>query len=125
MSLAHSSSKQQSSSTDARVVGADGSTNASINGNSGPVNITTTDHGAVAGSLQLALKGVEQANETTQQAIASTGGLLEGALKNSGDQALAFTNTIKDIKTSDVRVLVVAGLAVVGLGAAMFLKKAA
>lgn len=117
-----SSSEQQTSSTDARVVGSEGSTNASIVGNQGNVTLETTDHGAVSASLQLALRGIEGANTTTGQAIASTGGLLEGALRNSGQQAAAFVDTIKDIKTSDVRVLVIAGLAVVGLGAVVLFK---
>jgi hypothetical protein len=100
----------------------DDSQNASIVGNSGPVNVTSTDHGAVSASLQLALKGVEGAQQTTQQAIASTGGLLENALARAGQQSQQFTETIKDIKTSDVRVLVIAGLAVVGVGAVALFK---
>lgn len=118
-----SSSEQKTSNTDARVVGAADSQNNSIVGNTGSVTVNSTDHGAVAGSLKLALAGVEGANKTTQQAIVQTGGLLEGALRNSGAQAQQFTETIKDIKTSDVRVLVIAGLAVVGLGAVMLMKK--
>lgn len=119
-----SNSAQTTKNTDARVVGGDSSSNASVNDNQGTVSIMTTDHGAVSGSLQLALKGIEGAQQTTQQAIASTGGLLENALQQSGQQAQQFTETIKDIKTSDVRVLVVAGLAVVGIGAfAMFKAK--
>jgi hypothetical protein len=86
------------------------------------VNVTSTDHGAVSASLQLALKGVEGAQQTTQQAIASTGGLLENALARAGQQSQQFTETIKDIKTSDVRVLVIAGLAVVGVGAVALFK---
>lgn len=117
-----SDSTQQTSNTDARVVGGEGSSNASIVGNEGSVSVTTTDHGAVSGSLALAMRGIEGANSTTREALASTGGLLEGALRNSGQQAQAFTDTIKDIKTSDVRVLVIAGLAVVGLGAAFVFK---
>lgn len=118
-----SSSEQKTYNTDARIVGGDDAQNVSINGNGGPVSVMTTDHGAVNASLSLALKGIEGAQHTTQDAIASTSSLLAGALKNSGDQAQQFTQTIRDIKTSDVRVLVVAGLAVVGLGAAMLLKK--
>lgn len=118
-----SESVQQTTPTDARVVGAEGSTNASIVGNSGAVSIVTTDHGAVHESLQLALSGIEGAQHTTDTTIASAGDLLEGALRNTGQQAQAFVDTIKDIKTSDVRVLVIAGLAVVGLGAVMLVKK--
>lgn len=117
-----SSSRQETTNTDARVVGGDGSSNASIVGNQGDVSVITTDHGAVKESLQLALAGVENARATTEQALASTGGLLDGALRNSATQAQAFVDTIKDVKTSDVRVLVIAGLGVVGLAAVMLLK---
>lgn len=118
-----SSSQQSTENNDMRVVGGDNSTNQSIKVGGSNNVVTSTDHGAVAGSLQLAMKGVEQANQTTQQALSTTGGLLEGALKNSGEQAQQFTETIKDIKTSDVRVLVIAGLAVVGIAGVMVFKK--
>jgi hypothetical protein len=101
--------------TDARVVGGEGSSNASVNDNQGTVSIMSTDHGAVDGGLKLALAGVEGANRITGQVIASQGGLLDGALKMAGAQNAAFSSAIENIKTSDVRVLVVAGLAVVGL----------
>lgn len=108
--------------TDARIAAGDGSTNASVNGNSGAVNITTTDHGAVSGSLELAMKGVELAHQTESQLITSTGGLLDGALQRQAQQQQQFTETVKDIKTSDVRVLVIAGLSVVAFGAIAIFK---
>lgn len=119
-----SSSNQETDTNSQDITGAAGSINTATNLNleGGTNTLTLTDHGAVSGSLQLALKGIEGAQQTTQTALASTGGLLEGALKRSGEQSAAFTDTIKDIKTSDVRVLVVAGLAVVGLGAVMLFK---
>jgi hypothetical protein len=120
-----SSVENKTFNTDARIVGGDGSTNTSVNGNSGPVEITTTDHGAVSGSLQLAMRGVELAHQSEQQVLSTTGGLLEGALKNQAQQQQAFTDTVKDIKTSDVRVLVVAGLAVVAFGAIAMFKRGA
>lgn len=119
-----SASSQTTESNDMRVVGAEGSVNTSqkLDVSGANAAITFTDYGAVANSLQLAMKGIEGAQQTTQLALASTGGLLDGALKRAGDQSSEFTDTIKDIKTSDVRVLVVAGLAVVGLGAVMLFK---
>jgi hypothetical protein len=111
--------------TDARVVGGENSSNASVNDNQGVVSITTTDHGAVDGSLRLALAGVEGANKLATQTVAANGSLLSGALKMAGDQNQAFTSAVENIKTSDVRVLVIAGLAVVGLVGFQFLKKAA
>lgn len=119
-----STSSQTTETVGLEIIGGDGSINTatSLDIRGGTNSLTLTDHGAVQGSLQLALKGIEGAQQTTQTALASTGGLLEGALKRSGEQSAAFTDTIKDIKTSDVRVLVVAGLAVVGLGAVMLFK---
>jgi len=109
---------------DARVVGGDLSSNASINNNSGPVNLMTTDHGAVDGGLRLALAGVEGAQRIASETVAANGTLLSGALKMAGDQQQGFTDTVSAIKTSDVRVLVIAGLAVVGLASVKLLKKA-
>lgn len=108
---------------DARVVGGDASTNQSVNDNAGPVNITTTDHGAVDGSLRLALAGIEGANGLASQTVAAQGGLLTGALKMAGEQNTAFSSALENVKTSDVRVLVIAGLAVVGLASVKLLKK--
>lgn len=118
-----SSSRQDTSSIDARVVGAEGSTNLSVAGNSGPVSVTTTDHGAVQGSLQLALAGVEGAQRLASQAQESQGSILSGALRMAGEQQQQFTNALENVKTSDVRVLIIAGLAVVGLAGAMLLKR--
>lgn len=108
---------------DARVVGGDSSTNASVAGNTGPVNISTTDFGAVDGSLKLALAGIEHANDLAKQTVASQGGLLTGALQMAGAQNQAFSGALENVKTSDVRVLIIAGLAVVGLVGVQLLKK--
>lgn len=120
-----STSNQETDTFGQDITGAAGSVNTAtaFNIEGGTNTLTTTDHGAVAGSLQLALRGVEGAQKTTELALASTGGLLDGALQRSGQQSSEFTSAIKDIKTSDVRVLVIAGLAVVGLGAVMLFKK--
>jgi hypothetical protein len=109
-------------SNDGRVVGGDDSTNVSTsvlgNGNT----VTTTDFGAVGKAIELAKAGVETAAKTSQQIVAQQGDIYSGALSLVGKQQQQFTDTIKDIKTSDVRVMVVAGLAVVGVVAAKLIK---
>lgn len=118
-----SSSRQTTSNIDARVVGGDGSSNVSVSGNSGPVSVTSTDHGAVQGGLQLALAGVEGANRLAEQAQASQGGILSGALRMASEQQQQFATALTNVKTSDVRVLIIAGLAVVALVAASMFKR--
>ncbi|HEV6968845.1 LPXTG cell wall anchor domain-containing protein [Roseateles sp.] len=115
-----SKSEQTTNNTDARVVGGDTSTNLSVNGNGGPVNITTTDAGAVANSLRLALAGVHEANTTAQQAISSSSDAFAGALR--GQQQ--FTSAVEQIKTGDKTTgIVVAGFAVIAVAAVMVFKK--
>jgi hypothetical protein len=118
-----SSSSQTSENVDMRVVGGDDSINTSLKVGGSNNVITTTDHEAVRGGTQVALKGIELADRTARDVVASSGGLLEGALRMVSQQQEQFTTTVKDIKTSDVRVLVIGGLAVVGLAAVMALKK--
>lgn len=120
-----SSSSSTTTNTDARVVGGDESSNVSVNNNAGPVSLTTTDHGAIAGSLTLALKGVEGAQQIAREAQAASGGLLEGALRMSGEQQQQFTSAIENIKTSDVRTLIVVGMGVVGVVAVVLLRRRA
>jgi len=117
-----SKSSQSSSNTDARISGGDGSINLSASSNN---RIRVTDHGAVAGALELAKAGVEQANANAREATAAQGSILEGSLKMAGEQQQAFTQAVENLKGSDVRVLVVAGLAVVGVTAATILRKRA
>lgn len=118
-----SSSTQVTEQIDARVVGGEASTNASITKNSGTINFTSTDHGAVAGSLALALKGVEGAQALASQTVEAQGGLLTGALKMAGEQQAAFTQALNETKNNDVRTLVLAGLAVVALAAFQMFKR--
>jgi hypothetical protein len=121
MSLGGSSkSQQQTSNTDARVVGGDNSVNLSGSSNN---RIKVTDHRAVSKSLDLAMAGVEGANTTTRQVIEAQGSLLEGALKMSGEQSQKLADTVENLKGNDVRVLVVAGLAVVGVAAVTLIKR--
>lgn len=113
-----SSSQQSTSSIDGRVVGGDSSTNLSLNGNTGPVSITTTDAGAVHDSLQLALAGVTQANQNASDATS-------GALTAVSQGQAQFTSAIEQIKTGDkTTAIVVAGAAAVAIAFAIFKKKA-
>lgn len=119
-----SASTTKTENNDQRVVGGDSSVNSStkleISGSSN--DITLTDQGAIGAGLQLALKGLEVGQSTARESIASNGALLDGVLKNAGAEQAAVIDTISNIKTSDVRVLIVAGLAVVGIGAAVAFK---
>lgn len=133
-----SSTESKTETNDMRVVGADGSVNTSTKIDVGGSNnkISLTDHGAVAGSLALAgdtvheafaltLSGIDKANATTAQTVAANGSLLTGALKMAGDQQAQTIDTIKDLKSADVRVLAMVGIAVVGLAAVTLMKKGA
>lgn len=133
-----SNSTQSTSNIDGRVVGGDQSSNLSVNGNGGPVNITTTDAGAVQGaltlgasavhdSLNLALQGIEGANQNAQAATASNASVLSGALSAISDGQQQFTSAIEQIKTGDKTTgMVVAGFVVVAVViAAIVLKKKA
>lgn len=119
-------SNTKTENADMRVVGGNDSINTSTKlaikqdgiGNT----ITTTDYGSVGAALKLAMNGVEQANATAQQAVASSGGILDGALHNQAASTQQFVDSVTAIKTTDVRVLVIAGLVVVGLGAAFVFK---
>lgn len=115
---------------DLRVVGGNDSVNTSSKlgltlgdgSHENSISVVTADYGAVSAALKLALAGIEGANHTTDTALQSAGGLLDGALHNGAAATQQYVDTLKDIKTSDVRVLVIAGLAVVGLGAAFVFK---
>lgn len=108
---------------DGRVIGGDDSVN---NSNttvvSGSGNVVS-DHGAITAAVDLAKAGVEGANKTSMALVASSQDVYSGALAMVGKQQTEFTNTLENIKTSDVRTLVIAGMAVVGLAGAMLLKK--
>ncbi|WP_431257211.1 hypothetical protein ACQ86G_21500 [Roseateles chitinivorans] len=117
--IGNSQSQQQNSSetTDMSVVGAEGSINSSIKQTvSGSNNvITTTDHGAVSGALALAMRGVEGWQKTAQDAISGSNDLMAGIFDDNAKQAANLTQAVVDLKTSDVRTLVIAGMAVIGL----------
>lgn len=122
--IGNSSTTDRTSNADLRITAGEGSTNTTLKIDGTNNTVTTTDYGSVDGALKLALAGIEGANATAQQTIAAQGSLLNGALSMAGQQQQAFTDTVSNIKTSDVRVLVIAGLAVVGLGAVVLFKKA-
>lgn len=120
-----SSSTTKNQSNDNRVVGGDASLNQSTTISGDGNSLVMTDAGAVHDSLALALAGVTQANNTTQAVVASNGNLLTDALGTQASQQAAFTSAIEKIKTSDVRILVMVGLAVVGLAFVRSRQKAA
>jgi hypothetical protein len=113
-----STNSQTTTSIDGRVVGGDQSTNLSLNGNTGPVQITTTDAGAIHDSLALALAGVEGANAT---AAAATSGALTAVQQGQAQ----FTSAIEQIKTGDKTTkVVVVGAVVAAVAFAYFMRKA-
>jgi len=119
-----SSSSQQTTSIDGRVVGGDSSTNLSVSGAQGPVSIVTTDAGAIHDSLQLALAGIEGAHDTANAAIGSQQSLLSGALQAVSDGQKQFTSAIEQIKTGDkTTTAVVVGFVVVAIAIAYVMRK--
>lgn len=138
--------------TDARVVGGEDSLVASIVGNDGPVSVTQTDLGAIGRSFDfagrslgsvdaavddslkfagetvnrgfsLALRGIEQSNQLTRETVAANGGLLRGALEMQAGQNEKALGVVQGLKESDVRVLSMVGLVVVGLAAVALVPK--
>jgi len=118
-----SSSSQETKNIDGRVVGGDNSQNISVAGNSGTTSVEITDRGAVHDSLQLAMRGVEQANAITTATINQNAGLLDNALHTVSTQQQQFTSALENLKGNDVRTLVIVGVSVVGLAAVMLFKK--
>ena len=119
-----SSQSQTTTTIDGRIAGGDSSTNLSLNGNTGPVSITTTDAGAIHDSLAVALAGVEGADKTAQAATANVGSLLDGALQTVQAQQAGFTSAIEQIKTGDTTVkYVMAGIAAAVIGLAVLFHK--
>lgn len=114
-----SSSTQQTSNTDARVVGGDTSTNvsAAISGTGNTLQLT--DRGAVHDSMSLAKAGIESQERVVSTVIDNNASMLAGVL----DQQRAFADTVKGVATKDTSTIILAGLAVVGLAAATMLRK--
>jgi len=112
-----STNSQTTTSIDGRVVGGDSSTNLSLSGNTGPVQITTTDAGAIHESLALALAGVESANAT---AAAATSGAISAVQQGQAQ----FTSAIEQIKTGDKTTkVVVIGAVVAAVAIAFAMRK--
>lgn len=120
-----SSSSSSTSSQDESFVAGNDSTNSVVNLDGSGNTVTTTDFGAVAGGLKLALAGVEGANKLATQVQADSNDLMSGIFKQNAQQAANLTQAVVDLKSSDVRTLVIAGMAVVGLVAVQLLKSKA
>jgi len=119
---------QKTENADMRIVGGDKSVNtsnkASFGDNVSNVRISTTDFGAVSKSLDLALKGIEGAQKTTQQtigaAMTTNANLLTSALHTVGEQQAGFTSALENTKTGTKTLLIGGGIAVLAIGAAMY-----
>lgn len=122
--IGNSKSANDSRAYDLSAGGGDGST---VNSNATVVTggtVTMGDYGAISQAMKLALAGVEGANKIASDTQAAQGGLFAGALSMAAEQNKQFASTLENIKTSDVRVLIVAGLAVVGMvGFAVFARR--
>ena len=114
--IGNSDSVNDTASNDARITAGEGSTNVSnvITGGSN----TLTDHAAVAGGIRAAMAGIDSATKLASQVQASQGSLLQDALGTVSDQQKGFTSALENIKTSDVRTLIITGMIVVGVVAA-------
>lgn len=120
--IGNSEAKNTNESIDARISGGNDSTNSTTVVSGSNNTLTLTDGGAVHDSLQLAMAGITQANANTAATIQTQRALLSDALGTQAAQQSAFTSAIENIKTTDVRVLIVVGLAVVGIAALAFMK---
>lgn len=111
-------STQQTDNVDGRVVGGDASSNISAANNSGTLNITALDGGAISQSMALAMKGVEGAQAITAQTIDQNASLLQGVVTATREGQEQFASALESVKTADTRMLAFGALAVVGLAAA-------
>lgn len=140
-------SDSEQSQVDGRITGGNESVNGSAAGDNSTVNIrtTTTDFGAVGKSLDLAMKGVDSSAALATEVVKTNAGtvgkvfdgtldVLKGSLSTMAKQQDSFTSAftsqgsafgtaLENVKTSDTRVLILAGLAVVGLVGMTLLKK--
>lgn len=121
--IGNSTSENLTSNYDASVnAGNESTVNSNTTLISGGTN-TLTDHGAVSQSLALALRGIEGSNKLTSEAMAAQGGLLTGALRLAGEQQNKAMETLNNVKTADVRVLIIAGMSVIALAAVGFMAR--
>lgn len=110
-----SSSTQNTTNIDGRVVGGDDSSNISAANNSGTLTINSLDGGAVNASLALALKGLEGAQAITAQTIDQNASMLSGVVASTKEGQQQFAEALENVKTADTRMLAFGALAVVGL----------
>lgn len=115
-----SDSTQTTNNTDARVVGGDNSTNASVKAGG---DVIITDRGAVADSLGLARRGIEAVESTAKLSIGNSADMLAGILQSTEAQQGAFTSALQKVETKDTTTLIYAGMAVIGLAAAAYFGK--
>lgn len=95
------------------------------------VNNTNTDFGAVAGSLNLALKGVESMTDIAKTTVGAAtkandqaGSILSGAIQSMSSQQQQFASSLENIKAGDARPLMYVAIGAVALVAVfMFAKK--
>ena len=113
--IGNSKSANSTESIDARISGGNDSTNSTTVVSGSSNNITMLDAGAVHDSLALAMAGITQANDNAAATIKANAGLLTDALGTQAAQQSAFTSALENVKTADVRILIIVGLAVVGL----------
>jgi len=114
-----SSSAQTTSNTDARVVGGDTSTNVSAAFGGSGNTLEITDRGAVSDSMALAKAGIESQERVVSTVIDNNANMLAGVL----DQQRTFADTVKSTANKDTNTIIFAGLAVVGVAAAMMLRR--
>jgi hypothetical protein len=119
-----SSNTTKNENKDMRIAGGNASVNVSAD-NGSQVKVISTDHGAVAGGLQLASQAVDATVKNGKNLQDTTLTMFQGALgavqdsysKVATDLATAYT----DSKTPDKSILMVGGAVVVGLVGVMLL----
>lgn len=109
-----SSSSQQTDNVDGRVVGGDASSNISAANNSGTLNITALDGGAISQSMALAFAGVEGAQSLAAQTIDQNADLLKNVVTATREGQDQFAAALENVKTADTRMLAFGALAVLG-----------
>lgn len=118
-----SSSKSATSSTttvtDSRVVGGDGSSNLSLNHSAG-ATVIATDHGAVAGGLELAGQAITENTKLAANLSATGASMFEGALDAVSDSSERLALAYQSGQAGDQVGLKYAGFVVVGLAALAF-----
>jgi hypothetical protein len=92
-----------------------------VNSSGAGNTVNILDQGAVSKSLELAYRGIDQANATTQAVVQQSGSLLAGIFDASNSTTKQLGSAVETIKTSDLRAM---GFALVGLVAIAWVWKA-